>query len=71
MQGQTPYLIHYIYCLRARVVYGFRIVTRKAAVDCVYGKVKIPAGMNVQVDVWGLHHDSDLWEDPQTFEPER
>lgn len=47
------------------------IVTRKAAVDCVYGKVKIPAGMNVQVDVWGLHHDSDLWEDPQTFDPER
>jgi cytochrome P450 len=53
------------------VVYGFRIVTRKAAVDCMYGKVKIPAGMNVQVDVWGLHHDSDLWDDPQTFEPER
>ena len=34
-------------------------------------KVKIPSGMNVQVDVWGLHHDSDLWDDPQTFEPER
>ncbi|XP_071130896.1 cytochrome P450 3A24-like [Mytilus edulis] len=47
------------------------IVTRKAARDCVYGNLKIPAGMNVQVDVWGLHHDTELWEDAKKFDPER
>ncbi|XP_033752365.1 cytochrome P450 3A11-like [Pecten maximus] len=47
------------------------IVTRQAAAARTYGHVHIPAGMNVQVDVWGLHHDSKFWNQPQKFMPER
>lgn len=47
------------------------IVTRQAAAARTYGHVYIPAGMNVQVDVWGLHHDEKFWNEPQKFIPER
>lgn len=51
--------------------FSFRLVTRKAALTRIYNEITIPAGMNVLVDVWGLHRDPDLWEDPDTFDPER
>ncbi|XP_021373364.1 cytochrome P450 3A11-like [Mizuhopecten yessoensis] len=47
------------------------IVTRQAAAARTYGHVYIPTGMNVQVDVWGLHHDTQFWDHPEKFMPER
>lgn len=47
------------------------IVTRQAAQSRCYNGVFIPAGMNVQANVWGLHHDGDFWQDPDAFDPDR
>ena len=33
--------------------------------------VPIEKGMTVVVPVWQLHRDPDVWDDPETFNPER
>jgi hypothetical protein len=48
-----------------------RIVTRQAKETATYNGITIPAGMNIQADVWGLHHDNEFWEQPTVFNPER
>ncbi|CAN8004604.1 unnamed protein product [Ixodes hexagonus] len=50
-------------------IFGF--VTREAAVDKRYGKLKIPAGTAVMSAIDYIHHDPDNWEDPYTFDPDR
>ena len=35
------------------------------------GPAIIPAGTQVQVLLYALHHDPEFWEDPHTFDPER
>ncbi|KAL3877748.1 hypothetical protein ACJMK2_035410 [Sinanodonta woodiana] len=47
------------------------IVTRQAAESRSYNGVYIPAGMAVQANVWALHHDEQLWQNPEEFIPER
>ncbi|XP_069133683.1 cytochrome P450 3A8-like isoform X1 [Argopecten irradians] len=39
--------------------------------DTVINGVQIPAGMNISVPIYGIHHDPDNWEDPDKFIPER
>lgn len=46
-------------------------MTRQAKETATYNGITIPAGMNVQADVWGLHHDEEFWEQPSVFDPER
>ena len=33
--------------------------------------MKIPAGTTVHINLWALHHDEDLWNNPFEFQPER
>ncbi|KAI8484221.1 Cytochrome P450 3A4 [Branchiostoma belcheri] len=33
--------------------------------------LQIPAGTVVNVPVWAIHHDADIWPEPETFKPER
>lgn len=46
-------------------------VTREAAEDAQLGDFHIPAGTNVQIPIWQIHHDPKLWPDPYRFDPER
>ena len=46
-------------------------VTREAAQDTQIGQYHIPAGTNVQIPVWQIHHDPNLWPDPFCFDPDR
>ena len=41
--------------------------------DCIIGKYHITTGMDIQVNVIGLHMNRDLWgpENPKEFHPER
>ncbi|KAH6942082.1 hypothetical protein HPB50_000657 [Hyalomma asiaticum] len=50
-------------------VVGF--VTRRAARDFEYKDVKIPRGLSVMVPVTYLHHDPEVWHEPEKFDPER
>lgn len=44
-----------------------RTTTRGASV----GRYHVPRGTMVLVNVWGLHHDPDLWRNPLEFDPTR
>ena len=46
-------------------------VPHKATQDTQLGPHKIPAGTYVMLNLWGLHHDEELWDEPFTFKPER
>ncbi|XP_064455214.1 cytochrome P450 3A12-like isoform X2 [Ornithodoros turicata] len=50
-------------------VIGF--TTRTAANDFHHKDVTIPAGVAVLVPTYQLHHDPDLWHEPERFDPER
>lgn len=50
-------------------VVGF--VTRRAARDFEFKDVKIPKGLSVMVPVTYLHHDPEVWHEPEKFDPER
>ncbi|XP_058153451.1 thromboxane-A synthase [Dasypus novemcinctus] len=45
--------------------------TREAARDCEVLGQRIPAGAVLETAVGALHHDPELWPDPETFDPER
>jgi cytochrome P450 len=49
----------------------FWMVDRMALADDRAGDVEIPAGSTVVVFIYGTHHSSRLWENPETFDPER
>nr|AAC28351.1 cytochrome P450 [Homarus americanus] len=50
-------------------VTGF--ITRQATQDWQYGPYTIPAGTEVEVPVWSIHHNPELYPQPELFKPER
>ncbi len=49
----------------------FWMVDRMALSDDQVGDLTIPAGSTVVVFVYGVHHSPRLWDDPESFDPER
>ncbi|CAI9281955.1 unnamed protein product [Lactuca saligna] len=47
------------------------LVPHESSDDCVVGGYHIPRGTMLLVNQWGMHHDPDLWNDPERFQPER
>ncbi|EDV26416.1 uncharacterized protein TRIADDRAFT_13672, partial [Trichoplax adhaerens] len=47
------------------------IVNRVAKHDAVIDGVKIPQDMMVAIPIYGIHHNDELWPDPEKFIPER
>ncbi|KAI3504804.1 hypothetical protein L1887_26525 [Cichorium endivia] len=39
--------------------------------DCVVGGYTVPKGTRLLVNIWKIHHDPKIWEDPFQFIPER
>ena len=35
------------------------------------GESEVPAGTMILIDAWGLHHDPEIYPDPERFDPER
>lgn len=46
-------------------------MSRIAAHDYDMNGIKLPAGMKVEIPIYSIHHDPDLWPDPEKFDPER
>lgn len=46
-------------------------VTRTCEKDYDWNGLKIPAGMSIKIPVYQLHHDRNLWHEPEKFDPER
>ncbi|XP_022080300.1 cytochrome P450 3A24-like [Acanthaster planci] len=47
------------------------ISAREAGREYKYQGFTIPEGMEVFFSIWQIHHDPELWEDPDKFDPER
>ena len=46
-------------------------VPHKSVQACKLDKYTIPKDTEVWVNLWALHHDEKLWDEPFTFKPER
>lgn len=51
------------------VVVGF--ITRQCEQDFRYNDLTIPGGLSILVPAYQLHHDPTLWNEPETFCPDR
>jgi cytochrome P450 len=47
------------------------ITGRRSLEDTTIGGYDIPAGSDVVLSVWSIHHRADIWPDPERFNPDR
>lgn len=45
--------------------------SRQAVVDDEIGGYHIPAGASIYINIYGLHHHPDYWDQPERFDPDR
>jgi cytochrome P450 len=50
---------------------GPLLIPHKSSEDCKVGGYDIPRGTLLFVNVWALHRDANVWDDPTSFKPER
>jgi len=46
-------------------------MTRECAHDYDLNGITIPAGMKIEIPIYSIHHDPELWPDPEKFDPDR
>ena len=49
----------------------FWMIDREAQKDDEFNGIKIPAGTTVVPYIYGVHHNEEVWKDPDTFDPSR
>ncbi|KAI8515237.1 Cytochrome P450 3A4 [Branchiostoma belcheri] len=54
-----------------RIYPGAKRFDRVCREDADINGLRIPAGTNINFPVWAIHHDPDLWPEPDKFRPER
>ncbi|KAK2657566.1 hypothetical protein Ddye_010618 [Dipteronia dyeriana] len=50
---------------------GPLLVPHMSSSDCILGGYDIPADTILLVNVWAIHRDPNLWDEPTSFKPER
>ena len=58
-------------CINMRFYVLFLRVDRVCVKDTVLKGVKIEKGVAVNMPIWYIHRNPEIWEDPETFNPER
>lgn len=46
-------------------------ITRDTEKDTRLGEYFVPSGTNIVIPLWQIHHDPNLWPDPENFDPDR
>ncbi|KAL6216662.1 hypothetical protein ACLB2K_009883 [Fragaria x ananassa] len=47
------------------------LVPHESSQECTLGGYHVPRGTMLLVNIWAMHHDPKLWEQPEQFKPER
>lgn len=47
------------------------LVPHRSSDDCVVGGFDVPRDTTLLVNVWAIHRDPELWDEPTKFKPER
>ncbi|KAJ8773250.1 hypothetical protein K2173_028427 [Erythroxylum novogranatense] len=47
------------------------LVPHESSEECTIGGFRVPRGTMLLVNLWAIHNDPNLWEDPIKFKPER
>ncbi|KAL4583464.1 hypothetical protein LXL04_008037 [Taraxacum kok-saghyz] len=47
------------------------LVPHESSDDCKVGGYHVPSGTMLLINQWAMHHDPEIWTDPEKFQPER
>ncbi|OMO70651.1 Cytochrome P450 [Corchorus olitorius] len=47
------------------------LIPHESSEECTVGGFRIPCGTMLLVNIWSMHHDPAIWEEPTEFKPER
>lgn len=70
-QQQLPYVMAFIYEVMRFTSFVPLTIPHSATVDTTIMGYTIPKDTVVFINQWSINHDPALWEEPETFEPER
>lgn len=66
------YAVYYvIHELGSSILYVLHSTGRMCTQDTQIAGFDIPRGTAVLLPIFNIHHDKAIWEDPETFKPER
>ena len=66
-----PEYLHYLFINNKKNLVFYRFIMRECQETVTINGLEIPAGMGVHIPVWSMHHDPELWEQPEIFNPDR